>query len=205
MVCFCKDYGRLGIYSGLLYQPVFYVFVLVSIYFNPWFSIRTSALSDLGATFARYPWIFDVGLGVASFLGILFSMDFLRKNSGIYGYFSYGILLSSLFFLIITFFPDNLPVFLFDHITVHKFFTLFGFATLVISMFLYSFYWIRYRQFIFGVSLILYGIIVVLIAYFLGGPGWASLEIAVSSVTLIWSYMAIYIQCSGGLNGSATD
>ncbi len=72
-------------------------------------------------------------------------------------------------------------------------------------MFLYSFYWIRYRQFIFGVSLILYGIIVVLIAYFLGGPGWASLEIAVSSVTLIWSYMAIYIQCSGGLNGSATD
>ncbi len=61
------------IYFGLVGSLVYWSFVLWSIAMNPWFSFWNNALSDLGAEKANDPWIYNIGLIIASPFVIVFS------------------------------------------------------------------------------------------------------------------------------------
>jgi hypothetical membrane protein len=61
-------------YSCFLGIISFIATVLLSVYYNPWFSIFKHAFSDLGASKANMFWIYNYGLIITSFFVILYSI-----------------------------------------------------------------------------------------------------------------------------------
>ncbi len=195
---FCEKCNIIGFIAGVIYQPVFFAFVAVSIYLNPWFDIRTGALSDLGSSLARYPWVFNGGLFITSLIGVVFAFNFVRKLEKPLNLLWYFLLASSLSFMMVSMFPEDAAVFVVsNYITVHKFFTLLGFFIVSLTMLLFSIYWIKNSRWrAGGVALLSYGIVSSSLAYYFGQPGDAILELAVGTLSLIWAYFTLYYHCS---------
>ncbi len=94
--------------SGVIASAVFWVFTLVSIGYNEWFDFYRHAFSDLGGPRASNPWVYNVGLLIASFFVLLLSIDMMlvsRTRVGVVGA-SY-LSVSAVFLAMIGIFPSG--------------------------------------------------------------------------------------------------
>ena len=64
-------------FCGLVTLLVYWIFTLLSISKNPWFSVMHNALSDLGSPEAREPWLYNYGLIISSPILFLFSLHLI--------------------------------------------------------------------------------------------------------------------------------
>ncbi len=67
---------KILIYQSFFIPVVLIVFLATAISFNPWFSFTKNALSDLGSSKARYPFIFNSMLILIAAMGVMFSASF---------------------------------------------------------------------------------------------------------------------------------
>jgi len=65
-----RRFSSFGFASGV----VFWIVTILSIAANPCFSVTTNAFSDLGASSANAPWIYNYGLVVAGGVALLYSV-----------------------------------------------------------------------------------------------------------------------------------
>jgi hypothetical membrane protein len=92
-----KVYALFGVFGPLLV----YVSIAASLVLSPWFSWETNALSDLGhAVTSDFAWIFNLGLLLAGFFLMIYSMTAFKKHA----------MYSSFFLLVSTFFVQLLAV-----------------------------------------------------------------------------------------------
>jgi len=100
-------------YSGLSAIAVFISSVIVSVNFNPWFSLFENAFSDLGGSKANMPYIFNYGLICFGFLTLLFSAYSIYISSNKVETAAGGFMaIASIYFMLIGFFPYNPSSFL---------------------------------------------------------------------------------------------
>jgi hypothetical membrane protein len=69
-------------FSGVIALVVYWSFTIASILHNPWFSVMSNALSDLGALNANEPWIYNYGLIATTPFLFVFSiyLIYIAKN-----------------------------------------------------------------------------------------------------------------------------
>jgi len=65
-----RRFSSFGLASGV----VFWTVTILSIVANPWFSLTKNAFSDLGASSANAPWIYNYGLVVVGGVALLYSV-----------------------------------------------------------------------------------------------------------------------------------
>ena len=185
---------RLGVYSGLIYQPVFLAMVMVSIAVNPWFNLSKDALSDLGSSQANYPWIFNLSLIVSGAIGLVFSQRVLLKLNSPLNHLGIVMIAATLLFIAVGIFPEDAPVYVYSSMTIHKFFTLLGFLLGSLVVVAYEVYWTIKRDWRhIGVPLLLFSLLVPT-AYFLNREyvSLALIELAFGFAILMWSYSTVY-------------
>ena len=68
-----KRFISFGLASGI----IFWIVTILSIAANPWFSLTKNAFSDLGASSANVPWIYNYGLIVAGGVALLYSVSLM--------------------------------------------------------------------------------------------------------------------------------
>ncbi len=199
----CK-YDKIGIYAGLIFEPVFFVAVLISLIFNPWFDYNTHPLSDLGAKSATYPWIFNMGLFLTGAFGIVFSLRVLIKMKKPMNYIGYLMLIGTIFFILVGIFPDDFAFYIVpNQLSLHKFITLLGSSIISLGILSYAIYWVinkKWRRM--GISLLIIGFTLPGIALLINSKSLTPIEIAFSTNILVWSYMLIYHLCHGEANES---
>jgi hypothetical membrane protein len=66
----CRRFSSFGLASGV----IFWIVTILSIVANPWFSLTKNAFSDLGASSANVPWVYNYGLVVAGGVALLYSV-----------------------------------------------------------------------------------------------------------------------------------
>ena len=66
-------------FSGIITLLIYSLFTLLSITYNPWFSVMHNALSDLGATKANEPWIYNYGLILSAPFLLSFSLHLTHQ------------------------------------------------------------------------------------------------------------------------------
>ncbi len=199
MRCFDNNSERIGIYAGFLYEPIFLVILLISLFLNPWFNFRNNALSDLGALGVPYAWVFNTGLIATGVLGSLFSWEFLRHMHEPLNIYGYGLLISSVLFILVGIFPENADYTVYGSISFHHFFAYSGFFVASVTILLFGFYWLTQKGWrVIAVFLLTVSLVCPSIAYIDGGPGIAIFETTFSFLTLLWTYLTIYYQCVAG-------
>ncbi|NPA75035.1 MAG: DUF998 domain-containing protein [Euryarchaeota archaeon] len=193
---------RLGMYAGFLYQPVFLVFTLTSIYLHPGFNLREHAVSDLGAMGVENAWIFNVGVLMSCLLGIIFALLFLRHLPRPFGSVGIWLTVSSALFFIVAVVPDNAPIYIYGDMTVHRFFAITGFTIGSIIVLLFAIFWILTPRWRVVGAIMLIICFLPALAWIYGGPGIAMFELVFSFAVLVWSYLSIFfgVRCGGSLN-----
>ena len=98
----------LAVASGLLASVLAWIFILLSIHYNPWFSLTKNAFSDLGGPNANLPWIFNYGLITTGVISVIFSTCIVHgsrnKLECVAGAF---MLVASIFLMLIGIFPEG--------------------------------------------------------------------------------------------------
>jgi hypothetical membrane protein len=74
--------ARRLVLTGYLAPMVYWAFTLASMLRNPWFSLSSMALSDLGGPMAADAWIYNSGLVLSGVLVILYSIALLLLARG---------------------------------------------------------------------------------------------------------------------------
>ncbi len=185
-----------------MFELVFFGAVLISIVLNPWFDYRTHALSDLGSIGANQAWIFNLGLILTGILGIIFAIRILIRLPKPMDIFGYGMLTGAIFYIFVGIFPDNSRFYIIPNkLTFHLFFTLTGSLIVSIFILLYGIYWTWNREWRKkGITLLVVGFSLPLLAIFFGPPGLATIELVFTSIILLWSYLLIYHLCGSEKN-----
>jgi len=96
-----RVYALFGVFGPLLV----YVSITLSLIFSPWFNWETNALSDMGySVTGSAALIFNLGLLLAGFLLLLYSLTAFKKHAK---YSSYCLLVSSFFVQLIAVFNET--------------------------------------------------------------------------------------------------
>ncbi|MCX8189353.1 MAG: DUF998 domain-containing protein [Nitrososphaeria archaeon] len=103
---FIKIAAKLLKYSGLLAIVIFVSSVIISAYFNSWFSIFDNAFSELGGSKANMPYIFNYGLIFFGFFMLLFSVfAIIISNNKVETISGSFMIIASFYFMLIGVFP----------------------------------------------------------------------------------------------------
>ena len=105
---------KLARIAGFVGPLIAYSFIGISIYINPWFSLKGHALSELGdpgKKITNYPWFYNLGLIISGFLTALFALGLLIKGRGLIERgSSLLVLIGSISLSLIGFFPSGTPL-----------------------------------------------------------------------------------------------
>lgn len=99
-----RMFSSFGLASGV----IFWIVTILSIVANPWFSLTKNAFSDLGASSANAPWIYNYGLVVAGGVALLYSvalMDWSTNKVEVAG--SAFMFISGIFLALIGIYPSG--------------------------------------------------------------------------------------------------
>jgi len=99
---------RISCFLGVVAIAVGWVTIISSIAVNPWFSVTTNALSDLGAITVGNRMLFNVGLAVAGMLSLGYTCCLVNSARNKLGVFAAGVYsLASVHLLLIAVFPEG--------------------------------------------------------------------------------------------------
>jgi hypothetical membrane protein len=122
-------YEKYFVLFGIVGPLVAYLSIALSISLSPWFSWRNNALSDLGhSTSSDVAYIFNLGLMLAGFLILVYSIKILKKRAK---YTSISLGLSAFFLQLISTFDE-----LYGH--YQYFISVAFFISIIVSSIIYS-------------------------------------------------------------------
>ncbi|MEO3993976.1 MAG: DUF998 domain-containing protein [Desulfurococcaceae archaeon TW002] len=167
---FGKSIIRYLRYSGLLSFMIAYVFIIISILINPWFSFFKNALSDLGRVDLENSYVFNMGLVLAGLISLTYIPSLLIFFRSRIGYMSTGVFLVAILHLIlIGVFPEGT--------SPHGFVSYEFFALMTISLLLVGISLIVERLGKYGFIFIMLFLLSLIGSLFIAWPSVALLEL----------------------------
>ncbi|GEM_PF-741490 len=184
---------KIGIYAGLLFEPLFFLFLLVAVITNPWFDFTINALSDLGSKTACCPWLFNMGIIVSSMVNLIFSLRILLKFNKPLNLLGYGMILASIFFMAIGIFTEDTGFYVTQTMNFHNFFTILGFTLGSLTILIYEIYWSIKKEWRYiGIPLLFLSMTIPAIYLSNAYISLALFEMAFAMAILMWSYATVY-------------
>ncbi len=179
-------------YFGILSILSSWITIITSILLNPWFKFAKNAFSDLGASNACMPWIFNYGLMITGVLIILYSFAQFLDSMNILEYLGSGYTnVMGIFLMLIGLYPTGT----YPHTFVSVWFFIQGdLAIAVWGLGLIIRRWYRL-----GLSYITLALISPIIAYIIKWPSIATLEVFGILVLDIWIITLFKIHLRGNL------
>ena len=175
--------NRVLTYMGIIAAVVAWVIILASISLNPWFSMFSNALSDLGNPHANYYWLYNYGLVLTAALMLLFSfyLLFVSENK-VEAMGASFVAVASIFLALIGIFHEGT----YPHTFVSEWF----FTQMDLAVVTWSIGLIIGRRLNYGIPLLLLGIIAPIPALLIKWPSTAILETYGIVIIDIWAIAA---------------
>ncbi|WP_291765260.1 DUF998 domain-containing protein [Caldivirga sp. UBA161] len=167
-------------YMGVAAAVVAWIVILISIKLNPWFSMFSNALSDLGGPNANYPWVYNYGLVLTAALMLLFSfyLLFVSKNK-VEAMGASFVAVASIFLALIGIFHEGT----YPHVFVSEWF----FTQMDLAVIVWSIGLIISGRLNYGIPLLLLGVIAPIPALLIKWPSTAILESYGIVVIDVWA------------------
>lgn len=177
-------------FLGVISAIIGIVFIVGSIYFNPWFKFTSNAFSDLGSNQANYQWIFNYGLITTAAIIFVYSLYLVsvseNKIQSVGGSF---VLVSSIFLALIGYFHEGTYP--------HYFVSVYFFAQMDLSILVWGVGFVTGKRKFLGTTFILLSLVGSAISLTVRFPSIAALEAFGIIIMILWVIlMAIYFKPS---------